>query len=478
MIRVGIIGAGNIAHRFAKALQYEKDAELYAISGRNEEKLKAFAEEFPCEKQYIGHENLLHDENVDCVYIALPHRMHAEWIIKAANAHKHVMVEKPAVMSSEEAVLVKDAVERNDVIFMEGMKNRFTDAYQNALQAIVNGEIGKIKRIETHHGFALPKEMYGKSYHTSGVDAGCLYDIGCYGIGFILDFVKGLPIVEKTYTNMYQNAEIYLDTFLQFENVEVELECAFDRNLEAKAVIHGTNGDMEVAPLHRPDHYVIQRNGKEERYDFPFMYDDFYDEVHAFVQCVKNGKSSHVMPVENTVRESQISDLIRASFTKYDESDLKVLEEQERCFCVEEVTSQDALQIGMNIISFLPEYDRGISVQIIRESDECTVFQYITDDKKESNLMYASGKRNAILAYGHSSAYVNVYRKLHDIDEELKEKKVLPSGGAFPLYNKEGKLVASVLVSGLHEGKDHELIVRGLEKTYGVKAPVFVKALG
>ena len=67
MIRWGILGAGNIAHRFAKSLQYEDDAVLYAISGRSQEKLDRFAEEFPCEKKYIGHDLLIGDPDGDAV---------------------------------------------------------------------------------------------------------------------------------------------------------------------------------------------------------------------------------------------------------------------------------------------------------------------------------------------------------------------------------------------------------------------------
>ena len=71
MFRWGIIGAGNIAARFAKGLSFDEEACLYAISGRNQEKLEKFAQNNPVEKIYVGHENLLADADIDAVYLAL-----------------------------------------------------------------------------------------------------------------------------------------------------------------------------------------------------------------------------------------------------------------------------------------------------------------------------------------------------------------------------------------------------------------------
>ena len=102
MIRWGILGAGNIAHRFARSLQNEEDSILYAISGRSQEKLDVFQQEFPCEKTYVGHENMLNDDQVDAIYLALPHGMHKEWAIAALSRGIHVLCEKPAVLTEAE----------------------------------------------------------------------------------------------------------------------------------------------------------------------------------------------------------------------------------------------------------------------------------------------------------------------------------------------------------------------------------------
>ena len=108
MIRWGILGAGRIADRFAASLELEDNCTLYAISGRNEEKLNAFKEKHPCEKVYLSHEEMLKDPDIDAVYVAVPHHMHKEWSIKALNAKKPVLCEKPAALNEQEVIEITE----------------------------------------------------------------------------------------------------------------------------------------------------------------------------------------------------------------------------------------------------------------------------------------------------------------------------------------------------------------------------------
>ena len=102
MIQWGILGAGNIAHRFAASLAGEPDCRLAAISGRNPEKLKAFSALFGNPVWYTDHQALIDDPQVDAIYLALPHGLHREWAVKALAAGKAVLCEKPAVLHQEE----------------------------------------------------------------------------------------------------------------------------------------------------------------------------------------------------------------------------------------------------------------------------------------------------------------------------------------------------------------------------------------
>ena len=101
IIRWGILGAGNIAYRFAASLKKEPGSILQAVSVRDPEKGKAFLKSHPAEKMYFRHEDLIQDPEVDALYIALPHGLHREWALKALDAGKAVLLEKPAGMNAE-----------------------------------------------------------------------------------------------------------------------------------------------------------------------------------------------------------------------------------------------------------------------------------------------------------------------------------------------------------------------------------------
>ena len=99
MIKWGIIGAGNIANRFATALAQVENASLYAVACRTVEKAEQFQTNHPSEKAYGDYQALLDDPEIDAVYVAVPHKYHQEWVSKALQAKIAVLCEKPAAMT-------------------------------------------------------------------------------------------------------------------------------------------------------------------------------------------------------------------------------------------------------------------------------------------------------------------------------------------------------------------------------------------
>ncbi len=479
IMRWGILGAGNIAHRFAASLQNVENTELYAISGRNMDKLNAFAEQFPCEKKYQGYDLLLADENVDAVYLALPHGMHKEWALKALKAGKAVLCEKPATVNEQEMQEIADISGQERVLFMEAMKSRFEPAYIELKKQIEAGVIGTIERIDTSVCFQIPAEMRGKTYHTMPGQGGALLDSGIYCAGLIEDFLKGEPVNVQTYANYYGGIDWYVDSLLQFDNGQCRIEVGFDRTSPRDAVIYGTEGKIHLPDLHRPSKFIITKNtGEEETVEVPYVHDDFYGQIDHFCQLWRTGRSeSPIMTREAMIREAHILDTVRNAFTCYDMDDLKVLEEQEEVLQYPSFTSEDALSLGNRIAQMAKEYDRPVAIRIQDETG-LVVFQYMMDGKTEKNEMYMLGKRQCVLDTAHSSAWTYIAGKIDSCYEAWwNDGKHAVSGGAFPI-RVNGERKAVVMVSGLHEGKDHELLVRALCAELNVSARVFRKALG
>ena len=100
----GVLGTANIAKGCTiPGMKLASNCELYAIAGRNEEKVKSYKDEFGFTKAYVGYDNLLEDPEVQAVYIPLPNNLHKEWVIKALKASKHVLCEKPLALNAKEA---------------------------------------------------------------------------------------------------------------------------------------------------------------------------------------------------------------------------------------------------------------------------------------------------------------------------------------------------------------------------------------
>ena len=155
--------------------------------------------------------------------------------------------------------------------------------------------------------------------------------------------------------------------------------------------------------------------------------------------------------------------------TQYIQQDLQVLQQQEEDFKYPVFTSKDALQLGLAIIEEAEE-DRGIVIRIVRESDGFVLFQYGMDDKAERNYVFAEMKRQCVLQYHHSSAWCYVANQLGMID-------VQTSGGSCPVLLQDGTSTATVSVSGLHDGKDHAVILAALENIFHKKTVKFEKEL-
>jgi predicted dehydrogenase/uncharacterized protein (UPF0303 family) len=476
MIRWGIIGAGNIANRFAKSLKQEENSILYAVSCRTKEKAEAFATKYEAEKAYEGYEALLEDPAVDAVYVALPHNLHKEWVIRALTRHKAVLCEKPAVMNPDEMKEIISCAREHHSLFMEAMKARFTPLGQELPEIIQQAHLGEIRQVTASYCNQMPYElMKGKTYHFSQEAGGALLDGGIYCASYLEYFLKGQPQRKRCIANI-RETDFYTNATLQFQNGIGVLECAFDREKEKKAELTFENGTIVIYNLHRPVKMDwIDKQGKVVTIERPYEHDDFYGQIHHFVKLLQEGKEeSDVMPMEASLRCAEILEEIRKGYT-WQEETLALIEQQEEILRFDAFDQEDAEKIGKLLIRMAQEeYRNPIAVLIHDEKHDSILFQEIMEGKSERNIEFANKKRKAVLSSGHCSIYPNIANRLtgayQDIIDGIPEQ--LPVGGSFPVKVK-GEIVATISLSGIHEGLDHELLVRGLAAYLGKELPAF-----
>lgn len=177
-VKWGVLGTAGIARgQTIPGMKLAKDCELWAIAGRDEKKVQAYKDEFGFKKGYVGYDALLSDPEIQAVYIPLPNNIHCEWVIKALEAKKHVLCEKPLAMNADEVKKMFDAARKNDRILMEAYAYLHSPYIASLKKDIQSGLIGNVDFIDSgfitqgyKEDFRLHKELGG----------GAMYDLGCY----------------------------------------------------------------------------------------------------------------------------------------------------------------------------------------------------------------------------------------------------------------------------------------------------------
>lgn len=306
MLNWGVIGLGRIAHRFCESLSHFDETCFYAGASHNPEKRKEFQEKYHPEKIYDDYIKLLEDENIDLVYIALPHAMHYQYALEAMKHHKGVLVEKPAALTYKEIRTLCDYSEKNHLFFMEAMKSRFIPMIQTIHQEIEKGVIGDIVSIENHFQSIVP---YTKdSYLYDSHQGGALYDTGIYNIASVLDFVKSPVVSIHNDVTMKYGVDVHDKITLEFENgVKALMETSLDGPVRKDMVIRGTKGSITLDPFYRPTQAVISfPNGESFTGEVPYEIDDFHSEIQACLDAiayikVESDRMSH-LDSQNCIR--------------------------------------------------------------------------------------------------------------------------------------------------------------------------------
>lgn len=180
-IRWGILGTGNIAGKFAQGLSASRTGVLQAVASRRDETAKAFAKRFSDVRSYGSYEKLLADGEVDVVYITTPHPWHAEWAIKAAQAGKGILCEKPMAMNAGEVRRMIDAAARAGMFLMEAFMYRCHVQTARLVELVRSGRIGQVRLIRAtfgHHASKSPDDRF-MARHLGG---GGILDVGCYTV--------------------------------------------------------------------------------------------------------------------------------------------------------------------------------------------------------------------------------------------------------------------------------------------------------
>jgi predicted dehydrogenase len=246
-VRWGILGAANIAVKSViPAMQASENCEIIAIASRNTEKAKKVAADFNLPRYYGNYEDLLNDSEIEAVYIPLPNNLHLEWTIKAAEAGKHVLCEKPIGMNAAEVRKLIKVRDKTGVKIQEAFMVRTHPKWIAVRDLVKSGRIGDLHAITMFFSYMnLDKSNIRNKIEAGG---GALRDIGCYCINLSRFIFDDEPI--RVSSLIERDAETKIDkltsAMLQFPRGHATFTCSTQLVPYQRMQIFGTKGRIEV----------------------------------------------------------------------------------------------------------------------------------------------------------------------------------------------------------------------------------------
>jgi predicted dehydrogenase len=273
-LRWGLLSTAKINGKLIPSIRNSKQGELVAVASRGEEKARSYARQWHIPKYFASYEELLASEDVDVVYIGLPNHMHAEWMMKAMQAGKHVLCEKPFVMSMEEMDEVVKVKEETGMKLMEGFMYRHHPQTKQVLDMISSGKLGDVLTVDGIFQFKLEDPANIRWNPKFG--GGSLWDVGLYPMSFAQLVMGEAPI--RVSAEMRLTDRGVDDVFvgqMEYNGLRfAQIRSSFAMPFAAGITILGTKGRIEIArPFNSMENHRkvlhVDANGKENWISIP-----------------------------------------------------------------------------------------------------------------------------------------------------------------------------------------------------------------
>lgn len=323
-VRWGILSTADIGmSRVIPAIQRAHNCEVVAIASRDASVAADAAAKLNLPAAYGSYEDLLSADDVDAVYVPLPNDLHAEWVMKAASAGKHVLCEKPLALFSTQAEQMAAACHDADVKFQEAMMYRHQPAWVEAVRLVKNGTIGDLVAVQSW--FSIYNDDPNNIRNRAENGGGAVMDLGCYPISVARMLFAAEPVhVESVVRRDPETTvDIVTSALLEFPNGgQSTFTCSLRAHDEQWVHIVGTTGriEFEVPFNPRPDRetsiLVVTSDGPSgstvsETIAFPPS-NQYTIQAELFAQAVLDGTSVPV-PISDAIANLRVVETILGS---------------------------------------------------------------------------------------------------------------------------------------------------------------------
>jgi D-xylose 1-dehydrogenase (NADP+, D-xylono-1,5-lactone-forming) len=266
-VSFGFLSTAKINDLLLRAARDSDRVRILAVASRDETRAEAYAKANGIERAYRSYEELLGDDDVEAVYVPLPNSMHVEWSIRALDAGKHVLCEKPLSRRPDEVERAFDAAERSGRLLMEAFMYRHHPQTARIQELVAEGAIGRLRAARAVHSFDLLDRSGPDDIRLSPkLDGGALMDVGCYCVN-IMRFLAGEP--ERVWGEQVlwkSGVDMTFHGLLRFPgDVVAQFHCSFALPARQEFELFGDEGSLLVEAPWRLDlgGDVLLRRGSE-----------------------------------------------------------------------------------------------------------------------------------------------------------------------------------------------------------------------
>ena len=315
-MRIGIIGCGNIAGTLASTMVKMGDGiQLVAAASRDIAKAEEFASRFGIEKASGSYEELYQDEDIDLVYIAVPHSHHKKEMIDAINHGKAVLCEKAFCVNAAEAEEVFALAKEKRVFVAEAIWTRYMPSRKRIDEIISSGQIGRVVSISANLGYKIFQKQRISDPKLAG---GALLDVGVYPLNFAMMFahsdlssITGLANIKDGVDSRNSISLLFKDGSMA--SIYSDTEMISDR----KGIIYGTEGTIVIENINNPEKLTVyngDRNPVELSSEtFEHEINGYEYEIRECAECLEKGLlEPPSMPWAETVRVLKVTDSLRS----------------------------------------------------------------------------------------------------------------------------------------------------------------------
>ncbi len=248
----GLLSTAKINRALIKPLRASKRTRLLGVASRNQSSADNYAREWDIPRAYGSYEAMLADPEIDVVYNSLPNHLHTEWTIKAMQAGKHVLCEKPLALTLSEVDEIIAVSQETGKTAVEAFMYRHHAQTRKVKELVDGGAIGKLQLIKGSFTFTLTRE--GNYRFVKEYGGGSLWDVGCYPISFARMIVGEEPVEVFGWqvTGPGGSDESFYGQLRFNNNVHAQFDCGFRSQHRTSIEIVGTDGMIQIDAPFKP----------------------------------------------------------------------------------------------------------------------------------------------------------------------------------------------------------------------------------